>query len=203
MRLIITRHGQTDENLGEIIIGQEADAMLNKHGIMQAQKLANFLKDEKINFAYVSSQKRAVHTANEILKFHSSVEIIVAHQLKEQNLGIYEAKSKVEWKKIKKNHKEPFHSFKPKDGESYVELQERIKEFFNDLVKKHKNDTVLMVSHGGTLGMLYLHILNKEITEENYKAHKPENTALTILDIYQEEPIKIHHLNSTDHLKHS
>lgn len=203
MRLIIVRHGQTDENVKEIIIGQDIDVVLNEQGVLQAQKLADFLKNENINFAYTSYQGRAIHTAKEILRFHPSAKIIVAHQLKEQNLGIYEGKGKAEWKNIKKNIKEPFHSFKPKDGESYAELQERIKVFFNDLIKNHENDTVLMVSHGGTLGMLYLHILNKEITEENYKAHKPENTALTVLDVHPKKPIKIHHLNSTEHLKGS
>ncbi|MBI3631566.1 MAG: histidine phosphatase family protein [Candidatus Staskawiczbacteria bacterium] len=185
MRLIIARHGQTNENVSGIIIGQEANAMLNKEGILQAQKLAEFLKNEKINFAYVSSQTRAVHTAKEVLKFHPTAQVVVAHQLKEQNLGIYEGKGKTEWKEIKKNSKEPFHVFKPQNGESYAELQERVKTFFGDLIPKHKNDTVLMVSHGGN------------------KAHKPENTALTVLDIFTDKEIKIHYFNSTEHLKNN
>ncbi len=200
MKVIIVRHGQTNENAGKIIIGREIDVLLNKVGILQAKKLGEFLKNEKIDFAYVSPQKRAVHTAQEVLKFHTSVKIVKTPHLREQNLGIYEAVGKSEWKEIKKNTKEPFHLFKPPKGESYFELQERVKTFFNTLLDKHKNDTVLVVSHGGTLGMLYLHLFDKEITEANYNVHKPENTALTILEIYENAPIKVHKVNSLKHL---
>jgi broad specificity phosphatase PhoE len=57
-----------------------------------------------------------------------------------------------------------------------------------------------MVSHGGTLGMLYLYLFGKQITEENYRAHKPENTALTILEIFKNKPTTVHLFNSISHL---
>ena len=200
MKVIIARHAETSENVQQIDIGQYAEPILTEEGIKQAKKLAEFLKHEKIHYAYVSPQKRAVHTAQEVLKHHPDVKIAHHEHLKEQNLGIYEGKGKAEWKAIKKESKELFHLFKPPHGESYVELQGRVKTFFNELFDKHKDDTVFIISHGGTLGMLYLHLLEKEITEENYKAHKPENTAVTILEMYQDEPINIHIINSVIHL---
>src|SRR3989344_2072146 len=179
MKVIITRHAETVENSKKIHIGNDTDPLLSEEGKKQAEKLAHLLKTEKIHFAYVSPQKRAVHTAEKVLKFHPWAKMVQMPHLREQRLGIYESLPKHEWKKIKENTKDPFHLFKPPQGESYTELRARVAEFFNDLVNKHENDTVFIVSHRGTLGMLYLHLFNKPITEDNYNAHKPENTALT------------------------
>ncbi len=201
MKVIIVRHAETSENAKQIDIGHDVDPLLTKEGIKQAEKLADFLKNEKIHFAYVSPQKRAVHTAKEVLKFHPSAKMEHIPHLKEQNLGIYESVPKHVWKEIKAKSTEPFHLFKPPKGESYVELQGRVKKFFDELFDKHQNDTVLIVSHGGTLGMLYLHLFGKEITEENYKNHKPENAALTIIEIFKDKPHKVHKINSVEHLK--
>jgi len=200
MKVIIVRHAQTSENAKEIDIGHAVDPLLTDEGIEQAKKLAEFLKHEKIHYAYVSPQKRAVHTAEHVLQFHPSVKITHAPELKEQNLGIYESLPKSEWKKIKAQTQEPFDLFKPPKGESYTELQHRAKKFFHTLFDKHKNDTILVVSHGGTLGMLYLHLLDKPITEEHYKNHKPENTAFTVVEMYDDKPLKVHKLNSLEHL---
>ncbi|OGZ69884.1 MAG: hypothetical protein A3D44_03225 [Candidatus Staskawiczbacteria bacterium RIFCSPHIGHO2_02_FULL_42_22] len=200
MKVIIARHAKTNENAGEIIIGQESEVLLNEEGVLQANKLADFLRKETIRVAYVSPQKRAVHTGREVLANHPKVKLIHAPHLKEQNLGIYEALGKAEWKEIKKQAKDPFHLFKPPQGESYLELQKRARVFFDYLMEFHEHDTVFMVSHGGTLGVLYLDLFGKELTEENYRAHKPENTAVTILEISKNSPIKVHKLNSLEHL---
>lgn len=200
MKVIIVRHAETSENAKQIDIGHNVDPFLTKEGILQAQKLGEYLKSEKIHYAYVSPQKRAVHTAEQVLKHHPVAQIAHVPHLKEQNLGIYESLPKHEWKKIKKEFNGPFHLFKPPKGESYVELQQRVKDFFHTLFDKHKNDTILIVSHAGTLVMLYLHLLGKEITEENYNAHKPQNTAFTILEVTDDEPLKVHKINSIEHL---
>ena len=149
----------------------------------------------------MSPQKRAVHTAEHILQHHPEVKKEQIEKLKEQQLGIYEDAPKHVYKEVKKNAKEPFHLFKPEKGESYKDVQERAAAFFHDVLVKHQHDdTVLIVSHGGTTGMLLLHILEKEITEEQYKAHKPGNTAMTLLDISRDGKASVKALNSLEHL---
>ena len=201
MKVIIVRHAETNENAQQIEIGNESEVLLNDEGVKQAEKLANRLKGEKILYAYVSPQKRAVQTASEILKHHSSAKMIHTHQLKEQNLGIYEGVKKHIWKEIKANSKEPFHSFKPEEGESYAELQERVAEFFKELYAKHKNDTVIIISHAGTIGMLLLYLFGEPITIENYKKYRPENAAVTVLEINENQPHHVHFVNDLVHLK--
>jgi len=201
MKIIIVRHGETTENAKTQDIGHNNEALLTEHGVLQAQKLGEHLKGEKISHAYVSPQKRAVHTAEEILKHHPKAAILHVDDLKEQNLGVADTLPKAVWKEMKKNAKEPFHLFKPENGESYSELQARAKKFFHSLAQKHKDDTVLVVSHGGTLGVLILDILEKELTEENYRAHQPKNTEFTIVEISEDGQKKIHMVNSREHLE--
>ena len=65
MKLIITRHGETEENKAGIIQGH-LPGHLSEAGIEQAKKVAFRLKDEKINFIYSSDLDRAADTAKEI-----------------------------------------------------------------------------------------------------------------------------------------
>ena len=200
MKVIIVRHAQTDDNIGDKLAARTSDVLLNKEGIRQAEKLGAYLKHEKISHVYVSPQRRAVHTAEYILAHHGNVRVHHIEDLKEQNMGELDGLPKAVIKELRKKATDPWHLFKAKEGESYVELQARAKNFFHGLVKKHPNNTVLVVSHGGTLGVLLLDILEKELTEENYRDNQPKNTEFTILEISPEGYKKIHVLNSREHL---
>ncbi len=197
----MTRHGETHENVKKISMGQGVDGILNEQGIEQAKKLANRLKDERIDFAYISDLKRAIDTAEEILKFHSRVEAIHTPYLRERNLGVYEGGPNTVWKEVMQKSSLPFHSFQPQGGESYSQLQERVGKFFDELLSKHGSNSVLLVSHTGALTMLLLKILGKDITRENYEEYKPGNTAVTICDVTPEGSSFIRILNSIEHLE--
>src|SRR3989344_4332767 len=199
MKIIIVRHGQTTENAKTQNIGHDNEALLTEEGILQAEKLGHHLKGEKITHAYSSPQKRAVHTAEKILQHHPIAKITHVDELREQGLGAAEVLPKEVRKEMIKNSGQPWHLFKAEKGESYVELQERAKKFLHEMVKKHPNDTVLVVSHGGTLGVLLLHILEKELNEENYRAHQPKNTEFTVVQIFDDGKRNIHKLNSREH----
>ena len=199
MRVILTRHGETHENVQKISMGQGIDGSLNKEGMAQARKLARRLKEENIDVAYVSDLTRAVHTAQEILNFHPSAKMITTSLLRERNLGIYEGGPNTRWKEAMRQSPLPFHVFQPPGGESYAELYNRVGAFFDSIFRKHSNNTLLLVSHTGTLTMLLLKLLDKPITRENYEAYKPGNTAVTICEISQKKPPIIHLLNDVGH----
>ena len=86
MILIITRHGETIENKQGIMQGH-LPGTLSEHGIEQAKKLAERLKEEKIDFIYSSDLARAADTAKEIAKFHPNISINFTKELRERNLG--------------------------------------------------------------------------------------------------------------------
>lgn len=182
-------------------MGQGIDGTLNETGILQAQRLAHRLKNEEFKYIYVSDLKRAVDTAKEIQIYHPHAELLLAPELRERNLGIYEGGPREQWKKAMKESPVPFHAFQPEQGESYQELQERIKQFFQQLSEKHPEDNVLLVAHTGVLTMLFLYIFNRPVTLEEYEHFKPENTAVTICDISPDGKCITHLLNNTEHLE--
>ncbi len=200
MKVIIVRHGQTDENVKKLVAGGGTEALLTAEGISQAKKLAHWLKDEKIDVVYASDQKRAIHTAEHILEHHPLLKIIKHKSLRERHYGEFEGKPGEERNVAQEKSPLPFELFKPKGGESTIEVQKRVGKFFNGLSKKHKDDTVLIVAHGRVIAMLLLKIFDKPVHRENQESHKPDNTGVAILEIIEGKPVKVHKLNSLEHL---
>lgn len=198
MRLILVRHGETVENKKKIIQGF-LNTTLSKIGIQQAKKAAKKLKDEKIDFAYSSDLDRAKQTAKKILEFHPETKLILKKELREQNKGIYEGKPIGMLYRDLDNSKKQFNHFKPKGGESMIELGKRSIKFYNKLVKNHLGKTVLIISHGGTIRSLLMS-LNKE-PESNYKKYIHGNTAITILEVSEDKKHNIKLLACNQHLE--
>jgi len=67
MKLIIVRHGETEENKKGIVMGH-LPGKLSQEGINQIKKVALRLKDEKIDFIYSSDLTRASDTGLLILR---------------------------------------------------------------------------------------------------------------------------------------
>ena len=65
--ILLIRHGETDWNAEKIFRGR-ADIELNESGIKQAELLAQYLADEKIVAVYSSPLKRALKTAEIIVR---------------------------------------------------------------------------------------------------------------------------------------
>lgn len=201
MKVIIVRHGQTDENIKKLIAGQGIDSVLSEGGVEQAKKLGLHLKKEKIDMAYTSDQKRAVQTLEHILEHHPSVNAVKDKSLRERSYGEFEGMlSKEAWGIMEKSPL-AFELVKPRGGESTAEVHRRVGKFFNNLLNKHKDETVLIVSHGRAIALLLLHILDKQIHKENQDAHKPGNTGVAIIEIIEDKSTKVHKLNNIDHLK--
>ncbi len=202
MKLIIVRHGQTDANINGIIQGH-GESCLTLLGKEQAQKIALRLKDEKIDYAYSSDLMRTKETAEKILKFHLFVHLIYTAELREVHAGKHEGRPINKDPKIKENFFNHFNSYKPEGGESFMEAQKRVVHFYHDLLEKHRGKSVLIVAHGGILGALILAILKKPITWEEYDKYRPQNAAITILEIDDTKEHKVHLLNCTKHLNES
>lgn len=67
MRLLVTRHGQTDWNVQKKVMGR-CDEPLNEKGFEQAEETRKKLLDENIDLIICSPLKRAKQTAEVINK---------------------------------------------------------------------------------------------------------------------------------------
>ncbi|RPH34378.1 MAG: histidine phosphatase family protein [Bacteroidales bacterium] len=185
MRLILVRHGETIENIKGICQGQ-MDGTLSSEGIGQIEKLAERLKTEKIDAIYTSDLKRAIDTASAIIKHHAQTLLNTDKRLRERYFGSYQGKV------FPENRKE---LIVPIDAESDKELFERVTDFYKDISLKHREQEVLIVSHGVTLRTLLAVIQNTS----NIESVEPlKNASISIIDI--DTQTQFITLNSTAHL---
>lgn len=201
MRVIFTRHGETKENIAGVSMGHDVDGALNETGVEQAKKLSERLRNENFQYIYSSDLKRALDTAKEIAKYHPDAKLVITEQLRERSLGIYEGGPRSVWKEAMSRTNLSFRDFKPEGGESYSELYQRVKSFFDPLVQRHQDDKVLIVAHRGILATLFLKIFNRELEKEEFDRFKPGNTAVTICDILPDKTCEPVLLNCTKHLQ--
>lgn len=197
MKLIITRHGETEENKAGIIQGH-LPGKLSVDGINQARKVALRLKGEKIDFIYSSDLARTSDTAKEIAKFHPNTPIEFIEDLRERNLGELQGRRKSEFGLGEKEFLGTlFESIK--GGETIKQLYGRAESFLCKIISKHSKDTVLFVGHNGINKALIAVITGKK-HEDVKGVENQHNTSVNIFEINEDKKHKIHVLNCIEHL---
>lgn len=144
MKIYVIRHGQTDVNLENKINSLNEDD-LNETGIMQAKQVGKML--DKIDYDFIISSPliRTKHTA-ELLNIRNK-KISFDNRLIERDAGIFTKQSlenidSDDWWNL--NPKEDY-----KDAETVKNVLSRIYKFLDELKSEHKDETILLVTHGG------------------------------------------------------
>lgn len=202
-RIIIVRHGETEYNVERRLQGW-LDVPLNNDGITQARKVAERLMHEAVSAIYTSDQKRAYHTAKHISQKHK----LIPHRrkaLREDRLGILEgwkwdkepdAYKQGQWEQRMLARNTGDLDWKVDGGESFGEHTNRVKKFLRQIEKLHPDDSIVIVSHGGTINRILEIYGLKKITDEYIGF---ENTSVTILTkTIDEYRLEIH--NDISHL---
>ena len=145
MRLLVTRHGQTDWNAQKKVMGR-CDEPLNEKGFEQAEETRKKLLDENIDLIICSPLKRAKQTA-EIINKDRNIKIIYDDRLIERDFGEFEGMETKDF---------DFHGYWNYYKNDYYESAENIQEFFkrvysflDDIINKYKDKNILVVAHGG------------------------------------------------------
>jgi broad specificity phosphatase PhoE len=188
MKLFLTRHGETVENVTGIIQGH-LPGQLSQKGYKQAKKLAARLKYIKFDVIYSSDLKRASDTAKEILKFHKKTPFYLTKNLRERNLGKYQGMKNCEisWGEVNEGI------------ETFNEMRERANSFLNQVYQKHFGQTVLFVAHGG-INCQLLSIVSGEKSKLIFDTKHPKNTSIYIIDFDENSKGRIILNNCTEHL---
>lgn len=178
MKLILLRHGETEDNVKRIIQGH-LPGKLTENGILQAQKAGKRLENEKIDVIYSSDLHRTKETTAEILKFQQNVQVHYTEEIREIDMGDYSGKTMEElnWNK---NFKEKY--IPPKNGESTEQLYDRIEKFIKSLVEKHSEETVLCVTHGGTI-KAFVSVLKGIDKAKVFSVEHVKNTSVSIFEV--------------------
>lgn len=197
MRLIIVRHGETFGNKTLTIQGQK-DGQLSDEGKDQARKLAERLKNEKIDFIYSSDLTRTKDTVSAIIKHHPGVGVVYDTLLRERNFGIYEGQP---MDVLFNNNPESLKALHaPEKGETVKDLRSRVNQFMKALFMNHKpNETILVCTHGGWKHAFVGYFLGLSYNSNLVRKFWFDNTALSIFE-FGENGNHIKLLNCTKHL---
>ena len=176
MKLILIRHGETEENANHIVGGLD-ESKLNKKGIEQAKKAGKDLKKKyKVDMIFCSPLKRCVETLENILdEYPFEGQIFMSKLIEERDFGEYVGMEDVmvDWEDINKINK----INREMGVESLPKLEKRINLFLEDLKLEDENSTVLVVSHDWAIRMMISKITGKDIDEikvENAKINEFE-----------------------------
>lgn len=198
-KLLLVRHGRTKLYKDDRFWGS-TDVALNDIGIIQAEKLRDRLAKEKINSVYASTLSRARLTAK-IITSGRNLEIQEIKELCECNFGYVEG---LTFDEINMQYPELAQILRGLDtcaqfpgGESFHELDGRVKKFLEQMDSHEDEDTILIVAHASPLKIMLCHLLG--IAVENWRKFRFDLASLSIVETYPEGVI-VCHLNDISHL---
>lgn len=155
--LVLIRHGETDMNR-ELRFQGHVDVGLNGIGLQQARRLATRLGGEQAHGLYASDLRRARQTADPIAAGLALAAVAEAG-LREQNFGRVDG---MRVDDIKEHHPGCWEGwlrfeqdYAMPEGESTRQFHARVMEALGRIVAAHPDQTLVVVTHGGVLDMIY------------------------------------------------
>ena len=165
-RVILLRHGQSTYNALGLYQGCSDESVLTEAGRQTARQTGAFLRGIKFDAIYTSPLQRAQETTSQVLgamKYRLDPEQIhVVPLLRETDLPAWQglpfqqvrqqfATDYTYWKQtphqfsmevVREGVKQPFYPA--------IDLYDRLKQFWQEVLPRHRNQTLLVVAHGGT-----------------------------------------------------
>ena len=143
--IYVVRHGETEWNALDKVLGR-TDMPLNARGLEQAQEIARYLKDIKIDVFLCSPLCRARQTADAISN-ETGIRYEIDDRLIEQDFGRFEGAYRFD-REYQAAKREYFARYP--GGESYFDMAARV----FPLIKELDGADALLVTHGGICRMI-------------------------------------------------
>lgn len=172
----LMRHGEATHNVGGYVASEDIEKTvrqpkLTERGKEQAESVAEELADKNIDIIYSSPYRRTIETAA-IIAERLGLEIDLDARLGEVDLGVLDGRPFEEYRKYFKNRMEKF-TKTIKDGETLTDVRSRADAFLKDIFSTHKDDNILIVSHGDVLWVMESIFLGTQGEEISDVYHKP------------------------------
>jgi len=199
-RLIVVRHGETTYNVEGRITGMR-DAALTELGKQQAERVGAYLADRRIDAIVASDLQRARETAQAIANSHN-LPVLEDPDLREIGMGEWEGLRFGEIierdpELAKRVRADPTH-YTPPEGETLEHLRTRLVHALKHWTTRYPDGTVVWVSHGGTIGVLFCHLMDIDLNRRHQFRH--HNASIHEVIVGGKYPI-FEHLNETAHLR--
>lgn len=163
MKIILTRHGETEENKRDIIAGWKP-GKLSAKGKRQVGALAMQLRDTPIDIILSSDLKRCKDTVAILNKYHHAP-VRYLKSLRELGSGIFDGKPGADMQKALASYKGSREAYKPKGGESMIAFLRRVLVVKRSLAKqkgRYAGKTILICTHS-TWARTFLELKTPEI----------------------------------------
>jgi len=153
MKIYLLRH--TEAYNPNNIDYYQTDLKLSEKGKKQAKELIKKLKKYHYDTIFSSPMKRARQTIAPFLKTLENPKVVYENLIIERHTGEFNGKYPKRFflNYCLKNNLNRI-SFRPKDGESLLDVTKRAKKFLKFIEKNYKDKSVLVVSHGNVIRCL-------------------------------------------------
>ena len=161
--IIFLRHAQAENNTKRILAGRTEGVPLTKTGIQQAEQISEYLKPLDISAIYSSPIERAKHTA-EIVTKNSAIDVELDDRLTEIDMGKF---TRMNYDDMFAKYGNIFLKFYENDPviaehevETFPSVQKRILDMVDHVIKKHKNENVILVTHMDPIKSMLAKVMN-------------------------------------------
>lgn len=170
----IVRHGETHWNVNKRLQGH-SNSELTENGIQQIKNLRTNLKDIHFDALFSSDLLRTQQTA-EILNVERELVLNTTNLIRERSFGAHEGKElekyELEIKDLIREYEqladEQKRKYKYPDVETDEEIITRFLLFLRETAVAYPNKKVLVVSHGGVMRTLLIHLGFSTYDEDLY-----------------------------------
>ncbi len=197
--IILVRHGETEWNVKEVFRGR-IDVELNETGMRQAELLAEYLSDLKIDAVYSSPLKRALRTAEIIANYHK-LDVEIARGLIDFDYGEWQG---LPHQEVEERYKELYaqwiknpHQIRMTGGESLNDVSKRATGVVNEVIARYRG-TVVLVSHRVVNKVLICALLG--LDNSHFWNIKQDTCGMTTF-IYENEHFILMKHNETSYLR--
>jgi len=198
---LLVRHGESFWNRIGVYQGQ-IDISLSDLGQIQAEAIANRLKDKHLDAIVSSPLRRAADTARKIAQYHDC-QVEVQPALAEIHHGVWQgltaAEVKAQFTKLYETWTEhPAEATMPgAGGESVAEVQRRVVPAVDGLAERYPEGRILIVGHDLPLKVILVSALGADLSTLSHLSI--ENCALNVVK-WDSNHTQLLALNRNEHL---
>jgi probable phosphoglycerate mutase len=198
MRVVLVRHGETEENAAHILQGHSYGT-LTARGKIQISRLAERLLAEPITKILSSDLVRASYTSEQIAASRG-IPIVYHQELRERCLGGFEGGPVASFIEARKASDIDELEFSARGSESLIAVDARARKAWNEIILPvAEQGLVLVSSHGLFNRVLLSYILGRGL-RQIYELEQ-ENTCVNIIERDDQGALQIPLINCTSHLK--
>ncbi|ALC05460.1 phosphoglycerate mutase family protein [Corynebacterium deserti GIMN1.010] len=191
--VLLIRHGQTPTT-GQVLPGRAPGLHLADRGEEQARDVAKRLEGVTLSAVYSSPMERAQETAAPTIA-ERDLQLQIEPGLVECDFGAWtgeklsELNKLPEWKDVQHSPS----TFRFPDGESFVEMQDRMVETITTIATRHSGEIVAAFSHADTIkaavahfvgtpldSFQKIHIDTASISAVEFNLEHPENSRMVL-----------------------